>query len=98
MSNQTFAPFDLPFRRFRIPVLKEPSMMNTIRAAVRVVLIAVAISGIGTGDAMAQWDPYPMKNVPRTADNKVDLNAPARKTADGKPDLSGFWMPRDTAK
>ena len=36
--------------------------------------------------------------MPRTADGKVDLNAPARKTADGKPDLSGFWMPAEAVK
>jgi hypothetical protein len=72
--------------------------MNTFRTVARVALIAGAVSWAGTGIAVAQWDPYPMKNVPRTADGKVDLNAPARKTADGKPDLSGFWMPRDVAK
>ena len=36
--------------------------------------------------------------MPRTADGKVDMNAPARRTADGKPDLSGFWMPADAVK
>jgi hypothetical protein len=48
--------------------------------------------------AAAQWDPYPSKNVPRTADGKVDVNAPARRTADGKPDLSGFWLTSDVAR
>ena len=46
----------------------------------------------------AQWDPYPWKNMPRTADGKVDLRAPARRTTDGKPDLSGFWMPTNPVK
>jgi len=41
----------------------------------------------------AQWDPFPMKNVPRLPDGKVDLKAPARRAPDGHPDLSGFWMP-----
>jgi hypothetical protein len=41
----------------------------------------------------AQWPSYPWKNVPRTADGKIDMNAPARRTADGHPDLSGFWLP-----
>jgi hypothetical protein len=50
------------------------------------------------GTATAQWDPYPWKHVPRTADGKVDLNAPAQRTAYGKPDLSGFWMPADPVK
>jgi hypothetical protein len=46
----------------------------------------------------AQWDPYPWKNMPRKPDGSVDMNAPARRTADGHPDLSGFWMPLDPVK
>jgi hypothetical protein len=46
----------------------------------------------------AQWDSFPSKNVPRGADGQVDLTAPARRTADGKPDLSGFYMPADPVK
>src|SRR5205085_1025901 len=52
----------------------------------------------GAGLAEAQWEPYPWKNMPRKPDGQVDLNAPARRTADGKPDLSGFWMPQDNVK
>jgi hypothetical protein len=36
--------------------------------------------------------------VPRNADGKVDLKAPARRTPDGKPDLQGFWMPTNPVK
>ncbi len=36
--------------------------------------------------------------MPRTPDGKVDMTAPARRTADGKPDLSGFWMPVESVK
>ncbi len=43
----------------------------------------------------AQWLNYPTHGLPRTADGKVDLNAPAPKTADGKPDLSGVWTTPD---
>ena len=50
---------------------------------------------VASGVAQAQWDPFPNKNMPRLPDGKVDLNAPARTTADGKPDLSGFFMPRE---
>ena len=50
------------------------------------------------GTAAAQWDPYPWKHVPRTPDGKVDLSAPPVRTAYGKPDLSGFWMPADEVK
>jgi hypothetical protein len=48
--------------------------------------------------AEAQWDPWPSKNVPRLADGKVDMSAPARRTPDGHVDLSGFWMPLDNVK
>ena len=48
--------------------------------------------------ASAQWDPYPWKRVPRTAEGKVDLNAPAQRTPYGKPDLSGFWLPENPTK
>jgi hypothetical protein len=48
--------------------------------------------------ASAQWDPWPMKNVPRLADGKVDLKAPARRMPDGHVDLQGFWMPTPLVK
>ena len=48
--------------------------------------------------ASAQWDPYPWKHVPRTADGKVDLNAAPVRTSYGKIDLSGFWMPDNPTK
>ena len=38
----------------------------------------------------AQWN-YPTAGIPRTADGKPDLSAPAPRTADGKPDFSGTW-------
>jgi hypothetical protein len=62
------------------------------------VLATVAILLIITEVASAQWDPYPWKRAPRTADGKVDLKAPALRTPYGKPDLSGFWMPEDPVK
>ena len=39
----------------------------------------------------AQWPNYPTGRAPRSADGKVDLNAPPPRTVDGKPDLSGVW-------
>ena len=41
--------------------------------------------------ADAQWVRYPTPGLPRTADGKPDLNAPARRNTEGKPDLSGLW-------
>src|SRR5262245_31597010 len=68
-------------------------MINIIRTSAGKLFASLAIALAVTAVAEAQWDPYPWKNMPRTPDGKVDLNAPARRTAEGKPDLSGFWMP-----
>ena len=38
-----------------------------------------------------QWLSYPTPVIPRTADGKLNLTAPAPKMPDGKPDLSGVW-------
>ena len=43
----------------------------------------------------AQWLKYPAKGVPRTADGKPNLAAPAPKMADGKPDFAGIWQAAD---
>src|SRR5258708_25985531 len=39
----------------------------------------------------AQWINYPTAGVPHAKDGKANLFAPAPKTSDGKPDLSGIW-------
>jgi hypothetical protein len=57
------------------------------------VLMAAAFVWMAASPAWGQWDPYPWKNMPRTADGKIDLDAPPRRLANGKPDLSGFWVP-----
>jgi len=73
-------------------------MTTTFARAVRLALVVLAIVTSMSSAGWAQWEPYPWKNVPRTADGKVDLTAPARRTADGKIDLSGFWVPTMAVK
>ena len=47
--------------------------------------------------ADAQWLNQPTPNVPRGADGKPNLAAPAPRAADGHPDLSGLWTNRGIA-
>jgi hypothetical protein len=39
----------------------------------------------------AQWLKQPTKGIPRAADGKPNLSAPAPRATDGRPDLSGLW-------
>jgi hypothetical protein len=41
----------------------------------------------------AQWLDFRTPGIPRTADGKPNLTAPAPRTPDGKPDFSGLWQP-----
>ena len=52
----------------------------------------VAAAVLMTG-ASAQWLKVTTPGVPRLADGKPNLAAPAPKLAEGKPDLSGIWNP-----
>ncbi len=57
---------------------------------------ALALSLAFAASAHAQWLDHKAPGIPRLADGKPNLGAPAPRMPDGKPDLSGFWQ-ADTA-
>jgi hypothetical protein len=74
-------------------------MVTPFARVVRLAIAALATASlVPSTSTAAQWEPFPWKNVPRTADGKVDLKAPPRRTPDGKVDLSGFWVPTVAVK
>src|SRR5689334_17354935 len=82
----------------RIRAERNGSMISIGLTTARIVFVSAAIAVALPSTAVAQWDPFPWKNMPRTPDGKVDLKAPPRRMADGKIDLSGFWMPADNVR
>jgi hypothetical protein len=73
-------------------------MIKTFVRAIGFPVACLTVAWTATASLAAQWEPYPWKNVPRTADGNVDLKAPPRRMSDGKLDLSGFWMPENPVK
>jgi hypothetical protein len=61
-------------------------------------LVGAAILFTACGSAQAQWLNYKTPGVPRMADGKPNLTAPAPRALDGKPDLSGVWLHEETTR
>jgi hypothetical protein len=72
-------------------------MTTLTRSRIHLLASLLAVCAM-SATTMAQWPDYPMTNVPRTKDGKVDLSAPPQRTPDGKIDLSGFWLPTNPVK
>ena len=54
-------------------------------------IAAATLASVLPAPALAQWFNYPTPRIPRLPDGKPNLSAPAPKTLDGQPDLSGIW-------
>jgi len=60
-------------------------MRRATTASLAIVTTSIALAALG------QWFEVPTRDLPRTADGKPDLTAPAPKLPDGTPDLAGIW-------
>jgi hypothetical protein len=64
-----------------------------ISRSLQSLLVLTALSSA----AHAQWINYAAPGTPRTPDGKINLTAPAPRTSEGKPDLSGVWFHERTS-
>jgi hypothetical protein len=70
----------------------QPTMRTVVnRSAVFAIVTSAVVLG-ASATIFSQWLKYPTAGVPRTANGKANLAAPAPRTPGGKPDFSGLWL------
>jgi hypothetical protein len=55
-------------------------------------IVIVALILFAAAPLQAQWINQPSAGIPRLADGRPNLAAPAPRASDGRPDLSGLWL------
>ena len=63
----------------------------TLATSSRIASVAVTLTLAASTPVLAQWPKHLPPGVPKTADGKLDVNAPTPRLSNGKPDLSGVW-------